>query len=111
MAYLTQEVLQRKRIQLVPRCFLFMVTEETNKHLFLHCKYTAQLWNLFLNITGYSWAMPEHTTDLLSCWIRRGGSKSQKRWWRLIPSCIWCSVWRERNARCFEDRSNSIHKV
>lgn len=27
-----------------------MVTEETNKQLFLHCKYTAQLWNLFLNI-------------------------------------------------------------
>ena len=34
-----------------------MVTEETNKHFFLHCKYTAQLWNLFLNITGYSWAI------------------------------------------------------
>ena len=110
-ACLTQEVLQKKKRQLVSRCFLCMVTEETNKHLFLHYKYTAQLWNLFLNITGYSWAMPKHTPDLLSCWIRRGGSKSQKRWWRLIPSCIWWSVWRERNARCFEDRSNPIHKV
>ncbi|KAH0634712.1 hypothetical protein KY290_035831 [Solanum tuberosum] len=107
-ACLTQEVLQKKKRQLVSRCFLCMVTEETNKHLFLHCKYTAQLWNLFLNITGYSWAMPEHTSDLLSCWMRRGGSKSQKRWWRLIPSCIWWSVWRERNARCFEDRDMEV---
>ncbi|WMV58807.1 hypothetical protein MTR67_052192 [Solanum verrucosum] len=73
-ACLTQEVLQKKKRQLVPRCFLCMVTEETNKHLFLHCKYTAQLWNLFLNITGYSWAMPEHTSDLLSCWMKRGGN-------------------------------------
>ena len=55
--------------------------------------------------------MPEHTSDLLSCWIRRGGSKTQNRWWRIIPSCIWWSVWIERNGRCFEDRSNSIHKV
>ncbi|KAG5577465.1 hypothetical protein H5410_057599 [Solanum commersonii] len=55
--------------------------------------------------------MPEHTSDLLSCWIRRGGCKTQKRWWKLIPSCIWWSVWRERNGRCFEDKSNSIHKV
>ncbi|KAG5574498.1 hypothetical protein H5410_054632 [Solanum commersonii] len=58
-----------------------------------------------------NWTMPEHTSDLLSCWISRGGSKSQKRWWKLIPSCVWWSIWKERNGRCFEDRSNSIHKV
>ncbi|KAG5598397.1 hypothetical protein H5410_029767 [Solanum commersonii] len=36
-----------------------------------------------------SWTMPEYTVDLLSCWIRRGGSKSQKRWWKIVPACIW----------------------
>ncbi|WMV09108.1 hypothetical protein MTR67_002493 [Solanum verrucosum] len=55
--------------------------------------------------------MPEHTADLLSCWIRRGGSKSQKAWWRIIPHCIWWTVWKERNSRNFEDRSNYIQKV
>jgi len=110
-ACLTEEVLQKKGKQLVPRCFLCNLTGETNNHLFLHCKFTAQIWNLFLNITSMNWTMPEHTSDLLSCWIRRGGSKSQKRWWKLIPSCVWWSVWKERNGRCFEDRSNSIHKV
>ncbi|WMV24199.1 hypothetical protein MTR67_017584 [Solanum verrucosum] len=62
---------------------------ETNNHLFLHCKFTAQIRNLFLNITSMNRTMPEHTSDLLSCWIRRGGSKSQKRWWKLISSCVW----------------------
>uniref|UniRef100_A0A0V0IIL0 Putative ovule protein n=1 Tax=Solanum chacoense TaxID=4108 RepID=A0A0V0IIL0_SOLCH len=74
-ACLTQEVLQKKGRQLVPRCFLCNITGETNKHLFLHCKFTTQLWNLFLNITSTSWTMPEHTSDLLSCWIRRGKIK------------------------------------
>ncbi|WMV41939.1 hypothetical protein MTR67_035324 [Solanum verrucosum] len=55
--------------------------------------------------------MPKHTADLLSCWIRRDGSKSQKRWWKIIPHCIWWTVWRERNSRRFEDKSNSIHRV
>ncbi|WMV25622.1 hypothetical protein MTR67_019007 [Solanum verrucosum] len=35
-ACLTQEVLQKKGKQLVPRCFLCNLTGETNKHLFLH---------------------------------------------------------------------------
>ncbi|KAG5569956.1 hypothetical protein H5410_059722 [Solanum commersonii] len=84
---------------------------ETNSHLFLHCRVTGQLWSLFLRLTGNSWTMPEHTADLLSCWIRRGGSKSQKKWWRIIPACIWWSVWKERNGRCYENKSNSIQKV
>jgi len=110
-AYLTHEVLQRKGVQLVPRCFLCNETNETNNHLFLHCRVTGQLWSLFLRLTGNSWTMPEHTADLLSCWIRRGGSKSQKKWWRIIPACIWWSVWKERNGRCYENKSNSIQKV
>lgn len=73
-------------------------------------KFTAQLWELFLNITSPSWTMLEHISDLLSCWIRRRVAR-QKRWWKLISSCIWWSVWRERNGRSLEDRSNSIHNV
>jgi len=55
--------------------------------------------------------MPEHISDLLSTWIRRGDSKSKKRWLRVIPSCIWWTIWKERNRRCFEDRFNSMQKI
>ncbi|WMV52984.1 hypothetical protein MTR67_046369 [Solanum verrucosum] len=58
-----------------------------------------------------NWTMPEHTSDLLSCWIRRGGSKSQKRWWKLIPSCVWWRVWKERNSRCYEGVENEMQKI
>ncbi|WMV55237.1 hypothetical protein MTR67_048622 [Solanum verrucosum] len=33
------------------------------------------------------------------------------KWWRIIPSCIWWTVWKERNGRYFKDKSNSIKKV
>ncbi|WMV30156.1 hypothetical protein MTR67_023541 [Solanum verrucosum] len=63
---LTQEVLQKKGRTLVPRCFLCNLTGETNSHLFLHCKFTIQHWELLLDITSQSWAMPEQTADLFS---------------------------------------------
>lgn len=66
---------------------------------------------LGLSLTEIKWTMPEHASDLLSCWIGGGGSKSKKKWWRLIPSCIWWTIWWERNGRCFENKVNSIQKV
>ena len=83
---LTQEVFQKAK-QMVSRCFLCNLTSETNSQLFLHCNYTAQIWNLF-SISNLNWTMPERTSNVLKSWVRRGGTKSQKRWWRLLPSCI-----------------------
>ncbi|KAL3378631.1 hypothetical protein AABB24_004516 [Solanum stoloniferum] len=110
-ACLTHEVLQKKGRVVVTRCFLCNETRETNNHLFLHCKFTAQLWNMFFSLTKTVWTMLEHTADLMSCWMKRRGSKSKKKWWRIIPSCIWWSVWRKRNGRCFEDKIRSVHDV
>ncbi|XP_060216337.1 uncharacterized protein LOC132643831 [Lycium barbarum] len=88
-AGLTQEVLKKKGQIIVSRSQLCGKTEETNSHLFLHCSFTSQLWSLFFSLTNTIWTTPEHTADLLGCWIRRGGSKRRKKWWRIIPLCIW----------------------
>ena len=87
-ACLTHEVLQKKGRVVVTRCFLCNETRETNNHLFLHCKFTVQLWNMFFSLTKTVWTMPKHTADLMSYWMKRGGSKSQKKEWRIIPSCM-----------------------
>ena len=110
-AYLTHEKLQRRGFEIASWCSLCNETNETNSHLFLHCKVTAQLWAIFLSRTHTHWTMPEHTADLLSCWVRKGGSKSQKKWWNMIPSCIWWTIWRERNQRCMEDTAESVQKI
>lgn len=51
-ACLAQEILKRRGFQIVSRCFLCNEAEETNSHLLLHCKITAQIWSLFLSLTN-----------------------------------------------------------
>lgn len=109
---LTHEVLQKRGLPIVSTSCLYSETVETNSHLFLYCRFTTQIWAIFFSLTKVNWTMLEYISDLLKCWVRRGRSRSQKKWWRrIIPSCIWWSVWKERNERCLEDRSNSLQKV
>lgn len=110
-ACLTQEKLKKRGFEIISRCFFCKEKEETNSHLFLHSRVTSQVWHMFLNLIQISWVMPEHTTDLLTCWMRRGGSKKQKKWWSLVPSCLWWSAWKERNNRCFKNITNPMQKV
>lgn len=98
-ACLTPENLQKKDWHLVSRCLLCNDAQENNSHLFLHCRVTDQLWQLFLTLGKVKWVMPGITLDLLRCWNNSAGSKA--KWWKVMPISIWWTVWRERNVRCF----------
>ncbi|WMV26638.1 hypothetical protein MTR67_020023 [Solanum verrucosum] len=108
---MTHDKLQKRGRIIASRCYLCKETLETNNHLFLHCKVTTQVWALFTNLASLNWIMPEHIADLLSCWVRRGGSKSQRRWWRTVPACIWWIIWKERNQRIFVGKECTIEKI
>jgi hypothetical protein len=40
---------------------------------------------------------------VLDCWRGQVGSRSVLDVWRIALLCLMWSIWRERNARCFED--------
>jgi hypothetical protein len=47
--------------------------------------------------------MPRLVKDMLGSWRGQKGNRTWLPIWRMAPLCLmWC-VWRERNARCFED--------
>jgi hypothetical protein len=47
--------------------------------------------------------MPRSVKDMLGSWRGQKGNQTLIPIWRMAPLCLmWC-VWRERNARCFED--------
>ncbi|WMV52348.1 hypothetical protein MTR67_045733 [Solanum verrucosum] len=49
--------------------------------------------------------MPRHTSDFLACWNREGNTSGHKEKWKIVPACIWWTIWKERNQRCFENKS------
>jgi hypothetical protein len=90
----------------VNRCWLCESDEESVDHLLLHCGAARALWDAFFARFGLCWVMPRSVKDLFASWWSSGHSRSAVVW-KMVPLCImWC-IWRERNARCFEDSSRS----
>jgi len=110
-AALTQDNVMKRGITLCSRCFLCGETLENVNHLFLHCKYTQQLWRIFLSHKGISWTMPGKVSEALKSWEEAGVLAKDRGRWRLIPASIWWAIWKERNSRCFESIENSVQKV
>jgi hypothetical protein len=98
---LTADNLRRRNIILVDWCCLCKEDGETIDHLFLHCKVARELWNSVFNLFGVVWVMPRKVVELLWCW--QGSLGRHREIWKATPHCLmWC-LWRERNARTFED--------
>ncbi|WMV46559.1 hypothetical protein MTR67_039944 [Solanum verrucosum] len=93
---------------MVTHCCLCGEAAETVRHLFLHCKTTDQLWKIFINLRCIQWTMPSKIVDTISSWEIEAKNRS---YWRTIPACIWWTIWGERNARSFEDRSRSLQMI
>ena len=111
-AVLTQENLMKRNIQLSPRCLLCGEEEvETVNHLFLHCRITNILWNVFINQKDMKKVMPRKVMQTLKLWSSYASITGHKERWKIIPACIWWSMWKERNLRCFQNKSNSIQKI
>jgi hypothetical protein len=99
---LTTDNLRKRRLFVLDWCGMCKRDGESVDHLLLHCSIAHEIWDLVFSMFGVHWVMPRRVMDLLFCWP---GLPKQKAGdiWRLIPHCImWC-LWRERNARCFED--------
>jgi hypothetical protein len=82
-------------------------SNESIDHLFLHCDVARDLWSAIFSLFGVTWVMPETVLDMLVCWRGQMGNRYVLPVWRIAPLCVMWIVWRERNARCFEDSEKS----
>ncbi|XP_059314473.1 uncharacterized protein LOC132065213 [Lycium ferocissimum] len=62
-----------------------------------------QLWKMFINLRKIRWWKPGSREGVLKCWNRDGNVTGKEERWKIVPSCIWWTVWKERNQRCFEN--------
>lgn len=110
-ARLTQEVIRVKGIVLCSRCFMCKEDGEDIDHLIVHCIVARTLWNLLNSIFGTSWVMPRSLKEVFVIWNGFKVRKSTRDIWKMIPRWILWSIWKERNQRCFEGISTSIHTL
>ena len=97
---------QRKQgLILLDWCCMCKRSGESVDHLFLHCSVATELWSL---VFGMQWVMPRTVLDLFGAWLGKMGQHGSILVWKMVPHClVWC-LWREWNARHFEDSERTI---
>ncbi|KAF3653274.1 putative plastid-lipid-associated protein 8, chloroplastic [Capsicum annuum] len=50
--------------------------------------------------------MPKKTTEAIQSWEEGGAQAKSRDRWRIVPACIWWTIWKERNVRCFDSIEN-----
>ena len=92
---------------LVNQCCMCHQNEETVDHLLLHCPVAHSLWVYMFQIFGTQWVMPSSMESLVYCWSYWLG-KFNSDIWNMVPSCLMCIVWTDKNPRSFENTDKSL---
>jgi hypothetical protein len=58
---------------------------------------------MILGLFGIHWVMPCNVLDLWARWQGRLSDHQNMVVWKIVPHCLMWYLWRERNARHFED--------
>jgi hypothetical protein len=66
------------------------------------------VWNVFFQLFGVIWAMPQKVSDILESRRDQLGNRHALRMWRLIPLCVMWFLLQEWNARSFEDKESGM---
>ncbi|XP_026429782.1 uncharacterized protein LOC113326232 [Papaver somniferum] len=102
----TIDRLQQKGMNIDNNCALCGGGEESQDHIFLHCKVAYKIWCSIIPNTGWCWVVPGSMKTLAEIWFTLFSGNFV---WKFIPSAIINSIWRERNCRRFEE--NYIYKI
>jgi hypothetical protein len=64
----------------------------------------------FLVVLGCPELCLEVLFDMLNCWRSFGRPRSVAVW-KMVPTCLFWCVWKERNDRCFEDKERMLGTI
>ncbi|RVW54428.1 Transposon TX1 uncharacterized 149 kDa protein [Vitis vinifera] len=93
-------------------CILCMKHGESADHIFLYCSLTIGLWHRLFQLAKMNWVPPRSILDMM--YIKFNGFGSSKRGialWQAANIALIQIVWRERNARIFEDKARNSESL
>jgi hypothetical protein len=108
---LTLDNLRKRGLIVVDLCCMCKRSGESINHLLLHCEVARTLWSVLFTLFGVKWVMNGRVLDLLAGWKGQRGNKMVMEVWRMAPLCLMWTIWRERNAQCFEDTELTMAKL
>jgi hypothetical protein len=101
---LTMDNLRKWHILVVDWCCMCKSMESTD-HFFYIVRLLAPYRVLSSIVLGYLGLV---LVDLFTCWRGLFGSPQSVVVWKMVPSCLLCCLWKERNDRSFEDRERIV---
>lgn len=60
---------------------------------------------------GISWVFPKTVKDAVISWRGSFVGRKRRKTWKLVPLCIFWTLWKERNRIVFKDRSVVVQKL
>ena len=66
---------------------------------------------MFTCLKWIRWVKPGSIKRVLNRWNRDDNASDKEKTWKLVPACIWWTIWKERNSRSFENWQNSLQKI
>ena len=105
---LTIDNLRKRHLVILEWCYMCKRCGESVDHLLLHCPFAFEMWSMVFCLFGICWVMPQRVVDLLDCWSCNFRCHRNIVIWRMVPHCLFCCIWQERNARSFEGCERSI---
>ena len=107
---LTLDQLQKGGWTLVNR-YALCKELETIDHILLHCDKTRVLWQLVFSSFGIQWVIFEMIRETLLGWPNSFVGRRRVKAWKVAPLCIFWTISKERNHRCFENGELSDQRI
>jgi hypothetical protein len=110
----TVDRLRKRRWENCGLCPLCKQIEETNVHLFVHCRFTKRIWGLVKSWMGLEEVQPAQWINLsIEEWwthLAETASPNHKGLSSLTLLIVW-EIWKERNARVFRKKLSPMFVI
>lgn len=104
----------RHGLQLLPSpCYVCDQEEDNVDHILVRCVYAREVWHLSLTRLRIDIGIPLYTDSLESWWLRSQSimPRRVKKGFDLIVLLVSWTVWKQRNARAFNNREQQCNAV
>lgn len=107
----TRDMLQHRGVNIdSEQCVLCNDVRESENHMFIHCKYSFEIWKYFIKSFRIAWPFPRTLLQLFEAWSNNVLQGRGKDVWQTLHYAVCWILWKQRNGRFFGGRHKSVQE-